>query len=201
MYRSISLLESEPVQHRFQINDKDISIIKNWIVETNIRWGIDKDHKERLNLPAYSENTWRAGLDRLLLGFAMSGRDPHIFNGILPYDNIEGDQTQLLGNFLDFIETLFLQVNLLEQKHTLQTWSKILLDLKEKFLCTDDDSEAENQLLYNALNHLGELQSCSSFNKPVEIDVIRSFLASTIEQRGANIFWFSRFSFWRRDFL
>jgi exodeoxyribonuclease V gamma subunit len=184
----ISLLESEPVQRRFKINDKDITIIKNWIAGTNIRWGIDKDHKERLDLPAYPENTWRTGLDRLLLGFAMSGRDLHIFNGILPYDNIEGDRSQLLGNFLDFIETLFLQINLLEQKHSLQTWSKILLELKEKFLCTDDDSEAESQLLYNVLNHLGELQCCSSFNKPVEIDVIRSFLASTIEQRGTNIF-------------
>jgi exodeoxyribonuclease V gamma subunit len=155
-------------------------------METNIRWGIDKTHKERMDLPAFPENTWRTGLDRLLLGYAMPGRDQHIFKSILPYDNIEGDNIQLLGNFLDFIELLFQHINLLEQKHSLENWSDILLDLKDKFFHTDDSSEIDSQLLYQTLQQIGELQRCSSFNKPVSIDVIKSYLAKAIEQRGAN---------------
>jgi exodeoxyribonuclease V gamma subunit len=183
----ISLLESEPVQRRFQVNDNDIAIIKNWIAETNIRWGIDKSHKERMDLPAIPENTWRAGLDRLLLGYAMPGQDQHIFKSILPYDNIEGKNTQLLGNFLDFVEPLFQHIHILEQKHSLETWSEILLDLKEKFLYTVDNSENESKLLYQTLQQIGELQRYSSFDKPVSIDVIKSYLAKAIEQKGANM--------------
>jgi exodeoxyribonuclease V gamma subunit len=184
----ISLLESEPVQHRFQITDNDIVKIKDWITATNIRWGIDKDHKQRLHLPPYQQNTWRAGLDRLQLGYAMQGNDQHIFKEILPYDNIEGEDTLLLGEFLDFIETLIQQIHVLEQNHTLEAWSEILLQLKEKFLFADNESEPESQLLEQLFHQMSQLQHRTSFIAPVALDVIQSYLLKAIDQQGEKHF-------------
>ena len=183
----ISLLESEAVQRRFKIGESDLAIIKDWIGRTGICWGIDKDHKEALGLPGFSANTWRAGLDRLLLGYAMPGNNHRIYNTILPYDEIEGNNTRLLGNFLDFAESLFTQVQILEQQHSLQNWSEILLDHLQMFLDADDDSAAHRQLIHQTLLRMGELQKRSSFNRPIGIDIIKSYLGMVIEQQGSNL--------------
>ena len=60
-----------------------------------------------LGLPEIKHNTWQAGIERLLLGYAMPGREERLFSDILPYDNIEGSEAQVLGNFLTFLDTLF----------------------------------------------------------------------------------------------
>ena len=183
----LSLLESKPVQLRFQIDDNDLAIIKSWIDKTGICWGIDRNHKENLNLPPFSANTWRAGLDRLLLGYAMPGKNHCIYKDILPYDDIEGSNTKLLGNFLDFTENLFNSVHMLEQQHPLQNWSAILLDLMQNFLYAGDDSEPDRQLVHQVLIDMGELQERSSFCKPIDIDIIKSYLGNEIEQQGSGL--------------
>ncbi len=66
--------------------------------------------RKELGLPEFSENTWRAGLDRMLLGYALPGQDEKMFMGILPYDRVEGGEVSILGNFLGFLERLFASV-------------------------------------------------------------------------------------------
>ena len=55
--------------------------------------------RKKLGLPEFRENTWRAGLERMLLGYAMPGQGEKMFKGVLPYDKIEGGDAQALGNF------------------------------------------------------------------------------------------------------
>ena len=58
--------------------------IRGWVDAAGIRWGIDADHRAQLGLPRFAENTWRAGLDRLLLGYALPATGATLFDGILP---------------------------------------------------------------------------------------------------------------------
>jgi len=183
----LSILEAEAVKRRFSINDADIALIKNWIRETRICWGVDQNHKAGLGLPPYRENTWRAGLDRLLLGYAMPGHDRILFENILAYDHIEGNDTDILGNFLDFSENLFRLVETLQQSHTLREWSEILLQTKDKLLLADEESEAEDRVLHQLLFRLRELQDLTFFNKEISLGVIRSFLVSSLNERFSPI--------------
>ena len=59
------ILESQPVKNRFAISDADLETIEKWLRETHICWGIDGEHKKRLQLPPHKENTWQAGLDSI----------------------------------------------------------------------------------------------------------------------------------------
>jgi exodeoxyribonuclease V gamma subunit len=181
------LLKTEPVKKRFSINDQDISTLERWIHQTRICWGIDQEHKKNINLPDYVENTWRAGLNRLLLGYAVPGNNKTLFENILPYDPIEGNDTKLLGNFLDYTEALFDLVEILMQKHTLAEWSEHLLLVQDTFLQADASSERDNRLLQQSLFGLRELQSQTSFNTLLPIDVIQSFLLDSLEQRHSTI--------------
>ena len=182
----LGILEADAVKNRFAINDTDLRIIENWIRETRICWGVDQDHKASLQLPPYRENTWKAGLDRLLLGYAMSGDEKALFGNILPYDHIEGNGTHLLGNFLDFCETLFNLAEMLQQPHSLADWSEILLRAKDKLLLPDARSEADDRILHRLLYRLRELHSQTFFKKEVSLAVIRSFLISSLDERFSS---------------
>ena len=97
--RVLAVLEADVVQKRFGLNEQDLDLIRHWIEQTRIRWGMDKADRERMNLPAFDENTWQAGLKRLLLGYALPGGGEQLFQDILPYDEILTDFEKAIGNF------------------------------------------------------------------------------------------------------
>jgi exodeoxyribonuclease V gamma subunit len=77
------LLASPPVSRRFSLDLGELELIRGWIEKSGIRWGMDEGDRTSRNLPAYRDNSWMAGLDRLLLGYAMPDEN-QLFNGILP---------------------------------------------------------------------------------------------------------------------
>ena len=183
----LGILKAEAVKSRFAINDKDLATIENWVRETRICWGVDQEHKTSLQLPSCRENTWRAGLERLLLGYAMSGNGQALFENILPYDRIEGNDTIVLGGFLDFTENLFNLTETFQHPHTLTEWSDILLHTKDRLLRFDERSEAEDRVLQRLLYRLKELQNRTYFRKKVSLRVIRSFLIHSLDERFSPI--------------
>ena len=183
----VAILKSEAVKKRFAINDNDLPTIEYWIRETHICWGIDQDHKKSLKLPSHRQNTWRAGLDRLLLGYAMPGNGQILFKKILPYDHMEGNDMNLLGNFLNFTETLFNQTEILQKPHTLAEWSEILLRLKDRLMLADEKTDTDDRVLQRLLTRLIELQDRTLFNKVVTLEVIQSFLTNSLDERFSFI--------------
>ncbi len=103
----MSILESVALQRRFDLAEPDLEIIRTWIEKTGIRWGIDAAHRAALGLPEFGENSWRAGLDRLLLGYAAPAHGEQLFDGILAFDEVEGSLAETLGHFAEFAESLF----------------------------------------------------------------------------------------------
>jgi len=74
--------------------------------------------------PPSLTNTWRAGIERLLLGYAMPGHNEALFEGILPYDAVEGSKAQVLGAFAAFVEKLLGVPSYLARPRTLRGWSR-----------------------------------------------------------------------------
>ncbi len=182
--RVLSILESPPVWKKFDLAESDMETIRTWVQETRIRWGIDSAHRIEMDLPATSENTWHAGLQRLLLGYAMPGRDENMFAGILPFDNIEGTETAVLGNFLDFADKLFDRITSLKQKRTLTEWSELLKIMLDEFFIEDSETQGQIQTLRQLLNDLVRFADKSHFDEHVDIHVIKHYLKHNSESRG-----------------
>jgi exodeoxyribonuclease V gamma subunit len=180
----ISLLEFSGIKERFGLVDSDLKIIERWINDTHIRWGIDKASRQEAGLPGYSENTWRAGFARLLLGYAMPGENKTMFKGILPFDNIEGSEVQILGRFLEFVDRLFLWSKTLAEPRKLSQWQKTLFALIDQFFQPDENTARELQMLRQALDELGNREVYADFQEDVEPQVIRSYLKSHLEQNN-----------------
>jgi exodeoxyribonuclease V gamma subunit len=180
----MALLDSPSVIRRFSLSGNDLDLIYRWIRDTRICWGIDGKGKQDLELPPFTENTWRAGLERMLLGYAMPGRGETIFKEILPYDTIEAGDAAVLGNFMDFCERLFLLAGALGAHRSLREWGDFLAGVLDHFFQADDETERDMTFIRRVLHDLGKRQDLSGFEEKISLGVIKSHLSSLLEQEG-----------------
>ncbi|MFH1124424.1 MAG: exodeoxyribonuclease V subunit gamma, partial [Pseudomonadota bacterium] len=180
----LALLESKEVRRRLGFSDPDPDLVRRWVKESGIRWGIDAESRTQLDLPPFAENTWRAGLDRLLMGYAMAGEDEKMFGPVLPYDHMEGEETAVLGVLVDFAERLFNHVSSLARPKSLEGWSGALTEILEGFFLADDKSEQEMLTLRRSLGGLARTQELALFSREIDIRVIRYHLAQVLARSG-----------------
>ncbi len=180
----LAILESGAVQRKFDLSDRDLDLVRRWVRDTRIRWGIDGQSRGQTGLPAVPQNTWKAGLERLLLGYAMPGDDENIFSGILPYDQIEGGEALVLGRFLEFADRLFAHVTALGQRRTLHEWRQTLTELLECFFTADEDTEREIKAIRKTLNDLDEIHEETVFEGKIDINVIKWYLGRSLERES-----------------
>jgi exodeoxyribonuclease V gamma subunit len=184
--RVLALLEYSAIREKFGLHEQDIDRIDTWVKEVNIRWGRDGESRNRLGIPDFSENTWEAGINRLLLGYAMAGNGRQMFSGILPYDNIEGDVTRCLGKFLEFLECLFQLMEMFEGPKTLGEWSTVFMSLVGKMLHLNDKSERE---IHTLKRHLGRLTFCEAqtgLKEKIEFDAIKTYLQHSFKKQPVD---------------
>jgi exodeoxyribonuclease V gamma subunit len=182
----LSLLECPWVQRKFALSASDLETIREWVRATNIRWGIDEESRAELGLPALSENTWRAGLDRLILGYALPEEEDRVFQGILPYGKIEGGEAETLGKFLSFMEGLFRFARDLRKRRTLVEWSGYLLTVLETFFQSDEGAEREILFIRRAIQDLAHKGRCSGFSEKVGMDVVAAALRASLDREGGG---------------
>ncbi|MFH1076897.1 MAG: exodeoxyribonuclease V subunit gamma, partial [Pseudomonadota bacterium] len=173
---TLACLEREPIRKKYGLSESDIESIYKWVKATKICWGADENARAECGLPPFRENTWRAGLDRLLLGYAMPGQNERMFCGILPYDDIEGYDAILLGKFVSFAESLFEQSASMSLPRSLSEWGKKLTGLVETFLLSEDDSELQIQAIKESIQKLESIEKKTGLDKPVDFTVILHFL-------------------------
>ncbi len=177
----IDILGCAAVRSRLGLSAQEMDRIHRWIFETGIRWGIDGEHRASFGLPPFEENSWKAGIERLILGYSMMGDEEELFLGKLPHA-IVGDEADTLGAFLAFLEQLFDMVRTLDQPRTLAEWSDTLVSLRSLFIMEDEETVGDVQLLDDELKGLKRLQEFSGFDEPVEIEVVRYFLSTQLGQ-------------------
>lgn len=178
----MALLDYAPIRRRFGIAENDLGQIETWIREANIRWGWDAGHRKRQGLPRYQENTWRAGLDRLLLGYAMSADQDALFAGINPHSGIEGGDSQALGALIQFAETLHHCLQSLPQSAPLNQWRDYLYELIEKIFDTDEATSRDFQALRGVVERLSHINASAVYRDEIPFEVVRQFLSDSLNR-------------------
>jgi exodeoxyribonuclease V gamma subunit len=177
----LEFLETEALSAKFGFSEADRTLVRAWVEQAGIRWGIDAEHRTALGLPGLSGNTWRAGLDRLLLGYGMRGDTDQLFAGILPFQAIEGDTAPVLGQFVEFAEALFGTVADLATSRSLKEWVATLNAVLDRFFASTEPAEAELQTIRETLQDLLRQEMLSGFDQPVELAIILERLRPALE--------------------
>ncbi|KAF3983784.1 MAG: exodeoxyribonuclease V subunit gamma [Methylococcales symbiont of Hymedesmia sp. n. MRB-2018] len=176
----MDLLEQPLVLQKFSITESELDLIKHWVSHTQVRWGKSAAHKKQLGLPEFSQNTWQATLDRLLMGYAV-GNDDGFIDEVLPYPEIEGISALVLGSLNDFIQLLFKASEELSQASSLSHWSQRLYFYADQLLLAKTSAEqSQQQQLYQLLQ---QLQAPSQYHTgKLTLDVILVWLESRMSE-------------------
>lgn len=180
--RVMAVLESEDIRERFSLTGPDVEAVRGWVRAARIRWGLDREHREALGMPGFAQNTWRAGLDRMLLGYALPEKDGALFAGTLPFDGIEGGVSEVLGRFLDFVEKLFTAAGEMKRERTLVQWSDFLAGMIKDFFPERSDLSPDLRLLKGAVDELKKFGE--ALRREVGIDIIREHLKRRLDMEG-----------------
>lgn len=185
----LAMLECPAVQQRFGLDDAALSWIRDWCQQTRIRWGLNADDKAALDLPDTDANTWRAGLDRLLLGYAMPlnevGQPWRLFDGQLAMDGISGERAHIVAGLCDFIDALDVWRHKLARQTSIADWQTQLNQCLDTFFQTQglEDSQFDTELtsIRTQLERLTSSAEQAGFEQNIGIDLILSWLQSHLD--------------------
>lgn len=186
----VTLLECESIQHRFLLDQQQLELIRRWLRDTHTRWGLSADDKTALGLPATEANTWRAGLDRLLLGYAMPESADLLFDGKLGFDDISGDRAETMAQLCSFVDSLDRYRQRLTGQHTATQWQQLLLTLLDAFFLPSADNsteQAELLLIRKTLDSLVETTELASFEQTITIDLVKEWFDNHLDLKQTQM--------------
>ncbi|MCW2999864.1 MAG: recC [Solirubrobacterales bacterium] len=177
----LDLADREPVRRRLQLDDDDLARLEDWIAATGIRWGLDAGHRAPFKLARIDANTWRAGLDRVLLGVTMTEDDQRLVGGVLPFDDVESGAIDLAGRFAEFIDRLQATVDHFATPHTVADWAAELAAAADLLTATSPRDAWQRAALDRLLADLvGEARGSTS---PIALPELRDLLAERLAGR------------------
>ena len=122
----LDLADRGPVRRRFRLDDEDITRLQDWISQAGIRWGLDAEHRAPYKLETLDSGTWRAGLDRLLLGVTMTEDGQRLFADVLPLDDVDSRSIDLAGRFAELVARIGQAVQSLSERQSLADWAQAI---------------------------------------------------------------------------
>jgi exodeoxyribonuclease V gamma subunit len=182
----LDLLDVPALRARFGIAEQSLATLHGWIEGAGIRWGLDAGQRTTLGLPGGMEqNSWRFGLRRMLLGYAVGGGAG--FDGIEPYDEVGGLDAALVGPLYALIDRLDHWYQALATPASPQVWGERLQQLLADFFLAQDE-HAEYLLIQ--LDELRDqwLQTCErvALNEALPLTVVREAWLAGLDQGSLN---------------
>ncbi|MCB9520840.1 MAG: exodeoxyribonuclease V subunit gamma [Myxococcales bacterium] len=184
----MDVISMPAVHERFGIAADDVPTLVRWVRETGIRWGIDAEHRVEHGQPGYEQNTWRFGLDRAVLGAAMVGEGRRLFADVLPYDQVEGGDAQLLGRFAALADALFERCRTLAAPRTLAAWRDTLSEALAALVAQSNESAWQHEQIRRVLEEAaraGASVTSGGVDAPAlafPLSVMRSILSDALSE-------------------
>ncbi|MGY2260307.1 exodeoxyribonuclease V subunit gamma [Pseudomonas sp. SDO55104_S430] len=178
----LDLLDVPALRARFGVEERDLPTLHSWIEGAGIRWGMNAEQRAGLGLPeALEQNSWRFGLRRMLLGYAVGSGS--MYGGIEPYNEIGGLDAALIGPLVSLLDALEIAHRELTQPASPSQWSLRLQALTSLFFQATNEHD---DFLLTQLEELREawLENCESVGLQDELPltVVREAWLAGLDQ-------------------
>ena len=184
----LGVLEQPCVAARFGFDAEGLELVRAWVGESGIRWGLSAAARAERGLPADDAHSWAFGLRRMLLGMSMVEKQGALFQNILPFDAIEGVRTQVLGKLLGFMDALEAAMQQLAVERSVAAWSELLPQLCLRFCLDEKNIDFANvsdqralQTLRTTLQQLAKAAGRARSEEAVPLSVIRRELDARLD--------------------
>lgn len=120
------------IARRFGFDDEAVARIRELVEASGVKWGIDYTTRAPFGLAGFGQNTWIAGLDRMLLGLTAAPDDAVTLGTALPLDDIDSSDADLVGSLMELVVRVRTIVGWCAGQHPLSVWvdrCRAVLDL------------------------------------------------------------------------
>nr|CAX83889.1 DNA helicase/exodeoxyribonuclease V, gamma subunit [uncultured bacterium] len=187
-------LELPALRRRFGIAEADLPLLRRWIRDSGIRWGLDASHCGAvLGVPGgeidgtRTRHTWRFGLERMLLGYAVGDRGAP-WCGIAPFDEIGLGDGELLGRLADLVAAVEATWRQMKSAATVAAWCGRLRGVLARFFAPEEeDADAYTLLRLDAhLDAWEALCAEAQLVDPLPVTVVGEYWLSCLEEGGLS---------------
>ena len=187
----IDWLELPAIQQKLRMADDQLTTVRQWLQQANVCWGLNAAHRQQLGVPEFDQNSWSRGLRQLLLGFVLADQqiaeqDPAMdpFYDELAIAALEGNQSELLGQLIEFIERLDGWREWLDQARPIDQWQLGLSRMIDDLFQSNTTDDASLQTIRDAVNQLAGDVVDADYQSLIKPAVLRQMLSDKLSQQG-----------------
>jgi len=152
----LELCSSAPIAARFGFAGDAADRLAELVRSAGIRWGLSASQRAGFGLGAFSQNTWLAGLQRMLLGVTISDADLVSVGTVLPLDDVDSSDIELLGGLAEFLARLRRWLADISEPASLGGWVQRCRAGLDALVSLPADAEWQVAALVSGLTRLSE---------------------------------------------
>lgn len=179
----LDLCARPAVAARFGFDDDSLERLGQLAGDAGVRWGLSARHRARYGLGEVRQNTWLAGLQRMLLGVALSEDRLPTVGTTLPLHDVQDGDLPGLGGLAELLARLGLHANLAETPTTLAGWVERLQQGVDDFTLATGDAAWQRT---DAQLRLAELAERGVSGAMLELPEVMALLADEFERGRAR---------------
>ena len=182
----LDLAAAAPVATRFRLGEDDLERLHELLPQTGVRWGLDAAHRERFGMAGFAQNTWAAGLDRLLLGVAMDESDARFIGTVLPLDDVASDDVGLVGRLAELVGRVRGLSDACATPKTLPDWLALCREVVEELTDVRPADRWQHAHAYGELARLEERAGDAALASTLSLTEVRALLADAFRGRAGR---------------
>jgi exodeoxyribonuclease V gamma subunit len=179
----LDVAAAPPVRRRFRFSDDDLERIQEWVPESGVRWGLDAPHRGSFGLDNVAQNTWRAGLDRILLGAAMAEDDLRWLDLALPLDDVDSNDIDLAGRLAELVDRLTEVLDSMVGERPLADWLATLTRALDSLTTVRDSDGWQSAEARRELAQIATDAGSAAAAVLLSLADVRALLASRLQGR------------------
>jgi exodeoxyribonuclease V gamma subunit len=181
----VDLAAMPPVGRRLGFGPDDGERLADLVAQSGVRWGFDAPHRQPYGMDDFAQNTWAAGLDRLLLGVAMDEQDDHAIGTALPLDDVDSGDVELVGRLAELVARLRTAADACRSDRPLSGWVALAKEVISSLTAVGGNDEWQLAHAHRELSRLAEALDPDS-DPELSLAEVRSLLADAFTGRASR---------------
>ena len=142
------------VARRFGLDPDDQERLADLIAAASIRWGVGAAHRERFGLGSILQGTWQVGIQRLLLGEALSDEWLAHVQHVAPVDDVGSQDVRLVGALAELVSRVWRLASRCESPASASGWVGRFRSILESLVSVPFEEEWQLNQVWSALHRI-----------------------------------------------
>jgi len=181
----LDLCATGPVARKFAFTADEQDRLQDLIARAGVRWGLDAERRGRFGLADFGQNTWAAGLDRLLLGVAMDESEQRFLGTALPMDDVDSSDVDLIGRLAELVARLRTLTDACRWPRPVADWVELFKSALELLTEVSPTDRWQQGHAYAELSRLAEAASSRS-SPPLSLAEVADLLGDAFRGRASR---------------